>query len=332
MRFSGSSRARQRHLQAVDLLADDRAGRGHPVGRPTTPSQSASITSFPSAAHAPPATPAHHAHCAISPPPAAANRSQPKHSRCCKPCNRPRRPSGPASSPTTGGWPGPLFLPLPCARLLDRHGPPPRRHPLAKPSDPGRCGPPRAPLKASWFPTRRPGTSTAPASAPPRPRARRPPQPHRPPHTRTPQCRGAPSTRQVNTTLAASNPTTPPPQRRRPSRGAPLRAAPPPRSRGAFTPLSPGRTATRPPRRPARAIISMLSRREPGATESRPVTPTNLTRTHAVLLQPCSALTHGSSGAPAHRHLGHPNSTTSPNITPLALRSRNDNANSSVSN
>lgn len=35
---------------------------------------------------------------------------------------------------------------------------------------------------------------------------------------------------------------------------------------------------------------------------------------------------------PAHRHLARPNSTPPPNITPLAHRSRNDNAISSVSN
>jgi integrase len=31
----------------------------------------------------------------------------------------------------------PFFFRCPSARLLDRHGPPPRRRPLAKPSDPG---------------------------------------------------------------------------------------------------------------------------------------------------------------------------------------------------
>ncbi len=61
-----------------------------------------------------------------------------------------------AANPVTGhaghrGRPAPqppgvgralFFFRYPSARLLDRHGPPPRRHPLAKPSDPGRCGPP----------------------------------------------------------------------------------------------------------------------------------------------------------------------------------------------
>src|SRR5271166_1578764 len=385
MRFSGSSRARQRHRQAVDLLADDRAGRGHPVGRPTTPSPSTSTTSFPSAAHAPPATPAQHAHCATSPPPAAANRSKPKHSRCGKSCNRPRRPSGPASSPTTGGWPVPLFLPLPQRPVAGPPRPATTATPSRQTSDPCRCGPPFESILVPHPAPRHVDSTRQRAATAPRPTANpaAPTTPYR--------------------TLAASNPTMPPLQRWRPNRGAPLRAAPMP---GPAAPSHHYRRGAPPRDRPGGPPEpSSPCCREAGTTESRPVSPTNLIRTHAVLLQPCSALTHGSSGCTihgrglrvavglhhdqhatrvnpgptvpigtqrrprdraiiwlwsaeppwpqsaatlrhacadppptptthhtAHRHLGHPNSTASPNITPLALRSRNDNANSSVSN
>ena len=267
----------------MDLIpADGRAGRGHPVGRPTTPSPSTSITSFPSAAHAPPATPAQHAHCATSPPPAAANRFEPKHSRCCKLCNRPRRPSGPASSPTTGGWPGPLFLPLP-------------QRPVAGPPRPATTATPSGQTRRSR--SLRTAVSTAenilvPHPAPrhvdsARQRAATAPRP-----TATP---AAPTT--PHRTLATSNPTTPPPQSRHPNRGAPLRAAPMP---GPAAPSHRYRRGAPPRDRPGGPPQpSSPCCREPGTTESRPVSPTNLIRTHAVLLQLCSALTHGSSGAPS---------------------------------
>jgi len=117
--------------------------------------------------------------------------SKPKHSRCCKSCNRARRPSGPASSPTTGGWPASFSSATPapgCWTATARH------HGDTLSPNPAIPVAADRRLKASWFPTRRPGTSTAPASAPPRPRARRPPQPYRPRHTerwlrRTQQCR-----------------------------------------------------------------------------------------------------------------------------------------------
>jgi len=143
-------------------------------------------------------------------------------------------------------------------------------------------------------PHRRPGTSTAPASAPPGPAPDAHPSraDHPTPHTTMSRCA---SMRQVNTTVAASNPTTPPPQRRRPNRGAPLRAAPTP---GPAAPSHCYRRGAPPgdhpygPRGPSSPCCRAGSRAPQNADLS-------LTRTHAVLLQPCSALTHGASSAPS---------------------------------
>ena len=170
--------------------------------------------------------------------------SKPKHSRCCKPCNRPRRPSGPPSSPITGGWPAPLFLPLPQRPVAG----PPRPATTATPSrQTQRSRPLRTAVSTPEIipvPTRRPGTSTAPASAPPRPRACRPPQP-RPPRTAHHHVAlrqhapghyndGCVEPNKAAATASASQPW------RTASR------APPPRSRRTFTPLSPQRTRCEP--------------------------------------------------------------------------------------
>ena len=253
-----------------------------PLGRPTTPSSSTSITSFPSAAHAPPATPAQHAHCATSPPPAAANRSQPKHSRCGKLCNRPRRPSGPASSPINGVA-GPPYLPLP-------------QRPVAGPPRPATTATPSRQTRRSR--SLRTAVSTPESILVPHPAPR---------HVDSARQRAATTPRPTATpavpttphrTLAASNPTTPPPQRWRPNRGAPLRAAPMP---GPAAPSHRYRRGAPPRDRPGGPPEpSSPCCREAGTTESRPVSPTNLIRTHAVLLQPCSALTHGSSACTIH--------------------------------
>ena len=51
--------------------------------------------------------------------------------------------------------------------------------------------------------------------------------------------------------------------------------------------------------RRARPIISMLTRRDPPTTCSRPVSPGRLTRTQTGLSQPCSARTEGSNATPS---------------------------------
>jgi hypothetical protein len=219
MRFSNPP-ARQRHSQDRDHFADDRADRGHrwatynavterldrvvPVRRARTASDSRAGRALRSIT-APGGQPIAHS------------------------------PSIPdAANPLTGhaahrAWParqstrrpGPFFFRNPSARLPARHHgdtlspnqlsrslrtavstreiipvphPPPRHVDIARLRGPAPDADPSSPYHAT-------------------------------PHTTMSRCA---STRQVNTTLAASNPTTPPPQRRRPNRGAPLRTAPPP--------------------------------------------------------------------------------------------------------
>ena len=129
--------------------------------------------------HAPPATPAQHAHCATSPPPAAANPSKPKRSGYCKPHSRPHRPPGPGQLPTHRGLVGPAFSsgtstsqsPVAAARHQAANRPPsapPRRRAAmrcARPAckaavTPRRHGPPR-----SRGATRRRRTTRFPAPA-----------------------------------------------------------------------------------------------------------------------------------------------------------------------
>ena len=94
------------HRQTVDVLADHRTDRRHPVGglqrghRVPGPHRPG-----PRRAHRH-VTPAPPARCATSAPPAAPNRLRPRPSACCKPSNRASPPRA-RPAPHHEGWPGP---------------------------------------------------------------------------------------------------------------------------------------------------------------------------------------------------------------------------------
>jgi hypothetical protein len=118
---------------------------------------------------------------------------------------------------------------------------------------------------------------------PPDPPGRRRPPPHRlanqssPPITGCSPQRGM---RRPHRVLRVRRP--------RPSRRAPLRAARPDRSRRSSRPARPRRMGLRPAPRPIRSIRSMLSRCDPPANCSRPLSPVTLTRTQIGRSQPCN--------------------------------------------
>jgi hypothetical protein len=287
-------RARQRHRQAVELLTHDRPDRRNTVGslqrrhRIPRPHRAGPGSAHRQRRQRSPRTAQHHhrrnQRIAQSPSlPAAAN---PVNGRC---------PKWARPAPHHRGLAGPPFFPPASPRRRrprGRRASPSRPHlptrttrAPRRPSPPCHSASPRphqahasASLSTAPTPLAR-GTNEPPSLRPHRGRGRRAP---RPPHHRV----GSRDPNSAASTATASHPL------RTASRSATARA------RRAFTPLSLRRMATRPPPRPARAIISMLSRWVPGITCSRTGSAVKLTRTHAMLLQPCSARTHGSNGFP----------------------------------